>query len=94
MRTTTITDRSMPLAVHAEGRPGPVCPTADSRWPRQAVALHADEDGAQAVEYAMLGGVAAAVCGALIVILRNPAVLRGIIDAVIAALVRVVGSWF
>ncbi|HWB72967.1 MAG TPA: hypothetical protein VG452_12195 [Egibacteraceae bacterium] len=94
MHTTTITDRSIPLAVRAEGRSDPVCPKPDSRWPRRAAALHAEEDGAQAVEYAMLGGVAAAVCGALILILRNPAVLRGIVEAVIAVLIRAVESWF
>lgn len=54
----------------------------------------ADEQGAQAAEYAMLGGVSAAACGALIAILKNPSTLERVVDAVVGALTRLVGSWF
>lgn len=53
-----------------------------------------DERGAQAAEYAMLGGVSAAACGALVAILKNPSTLERVVDAVIGGLTRLVGSWF
>lgn len=51
------------------------------------------ESGAQAAEYAMLGGVSAAACGALVALLRNPDVLRTVVDAVISFITSSVGSW-
>lgn len=54
----------------------------------------AEEDGAQAAEYAMLGGVSAAACAALVAILKNPDTLGRVVEAVVGALSRVIGSWF
>lgn len=51
------------------------------------------ESGAQAAEYAMLGGVSAAACGALVALLRNPEILRTVVDAVISFITSSVGSW-
>ena len=51
------------------------------------------ESGAQAAEYAMLGGVSAAACGALVALLRNPDVLRTVVEAVIGFITSTVGSW-
>lgn len=56
--------------------------------------LHDEESGAQAAEYAMLGGVSAAACGGLIEILTEPDVLRIIVEAVLEALSDAVGGWF
>lgn len=55
--------------------------------------LHEDT-GAQAAEYAMLGGVSAAACSALMVLLRNPETMQGVIEAVVGALGSFIGSWF
>ena len=52
------------------------------------------DDGAQAAEYAMLGGVSAAACSALVVLLRNPDTISGIVEAVVSALGGLIGSWF
>lgn len=51
------------------------------------------ESGAQVAEYAMLGGVSAAACGALVALLRNPDVLRTVVDAVISFITSSVGTW-
>lgn len=51
------------------------------------------ERGAQAAEYAMLGGVSAAACGGLIYLLQEDGVLRPVVEGVIDLLVRAIGSW-
>ena len=61
---------------------------------QQRAAGLADERGAQAAEYAMLGGVSAAACGGLIAILSNTNILEKLVKAVVSSLVNVVGSWF
>ncbi|GEM_PF-5764791 len=53
-----------------------------------------DDTGAQAAEYAMLGGVSAAACSALMVLLRNKDTLSRVIEAVLTALGKFIGSWF
>jgi Flp pilus assembly pilin Flp len=53
-----------------------------------------DERGAQAAEYAMLGGVSAAACGALIALLKQPATLEAVVSAVVSGLARAVRGWF
>lgn len=53
-----------------------------------------DESGAQAAEYAMLGGVSAAACTALIAILKNKSWTERVIEAVVAALIKAIKSWF
>jgi len=52
------------------------------------------EAGAQAAEYAMLGGVGAAACGALIAIVRDKHTLTRLAEAVFDGLAKMVGSWF
>lgn len=58
------------------------------------LAALAEERGSQTAEYAMLGGVGAAACGALIALLKNKETLGTLVDAVINGLARFVGSWF
>ena len=61
---------------------------------RRATALRDDgERGAQAAEYAMLGGVSAAACGTLVVVLNNEGRLGGFVDTILSWLGGVVGSW-
>ena len=52
------------------------------------------ERGAQAAEYAMLGGVSAAACSGLVAILKNRETLRALVDAVIGTLSKVIEGWF
>ena len=62
---------------------------------RSRLARRLDDDtGAQVAEYAMLGGVSAAACSALMVLLRNQDTLSGIVEAVVSALGKFIGSWF
>lgn len=53
-----------------------------------------DERGAQAAEYAMLGGVSAAACTGLVAILKNRSTLKALVDTVLEALGKVVSGWF
>ena len=52
------------------------------------------EAGAQAAEYAMLGGVSAAACSVLIYLLKETNALQRVVDSVVTVLTRTVGSWF
>jgi Flp pilus assembly pilin Flp len=52
------------------------------------------EAGAQAAEYAMLGGVSAAACGTLIWWFKQPATLERVVTGIIDGLSRVIGGWF
>ena len=52
------------------------------------------EEGAQAAEYAMLGGVSAAACGGLIALLNNTDILQRIFSGVVNALLKKIGGWF
>lgn len=52
------------------------------------------EHGAQAAEYAMLGGVSAAACTGLVALLKNKETLRALVEAVIGTLGRVIEGWF
>lgn len=61
---------------------------------RARVAALAEERGSQTAEYAMLGGVGAAACGALIALLKNKDTLGTLVEAVFNGLARFVGSWF
>jgi Flp pilus assembly pilin Flp len=53
-----------------------------------------EEHGAQAAEYAMLGGVSAAACGALITLLKQPKTMETVVSAVLSGLARAVRAWF
>ncbi|HEX6257789.1 MAG TPA: hypothetical protein VFZ70_18415 [Euzebyales bacterium] len=62
---------------------------------RRVAALRArSERGAQAAEYAMLGGVSAAACTGLVALFKNRETLRVLVDAVIGTLGRVIEGWF
>lgn len=52
------------------------------------------EQGAQAAEYAMLGGVSAAACGGLIYVLRESRILEQVATSIFDLITRTVGSWF
>lgn len=53
-----------------------------------------DETGAQAAEYAMLGGVSAAACGALVYLLKETDALDAVVSTVVDTLTSTIGSWF
>lgn len=53
-----------------------------------------DDGGAQVAEYAMLGGVSAAACGAIIVVLKQESTFQKFVDGVFGVLLRAVRSWF
>ncbi len=52
------------------------------------------ERGAQAAEYAMLGGVSAAACGGLVIILKQEDTLGRLVTGVVGLLLRAVRAWF
>jgi Flp pilus assembly pilin Flp len=52
------------------------------------------EHGAQAAEYAMLGGVSAAACTGLVALFKNRETLRALVDAVVGTLGKVIEGWF
>lgn len=52
------------------------------------------EDGAQAVEYAMIGGLGAGLIALLWTILDRTRLIERVIDALVAAVVELVKSWF
>jgi Flp pilus assembly pilin Flp len=52
------------------------------------------ERGAQAAEYAMLGGVSAAACTGLVALFKNRDTLRALVDTVVGTLGRVIEGWF
>lgn len=52
------------------------------------------ERGAQAAEYAMLGGVSAAACSGLVAILKNRETLKALVESVITTLGGVIEGWF
>ncbi|MPZ86680.1 MAG: hypothetical protein GEU81_01140 [Nitriliruptorales bacterium] len=52
------------------------------------------ETGAQAAEYAMLGGVSAAACGGLVALFKNSDVLEQVVSSVITALTNTINTWF
>jgi hypothetical protein len=61
---------------------------------RRAAVREYPEHGAQAAEYAMLGGVSAAACTGLVAIFKNKETLRTLVDAVIGTLGKVIEGWF
>lgn len=52
------------------------------------------EQGAQAAEYAMLGGVSAAACGGLVWLLREDGILRPLVEGVLSTMLQRVQNWF
>lgn len=68
--------------------PAPATPSGRSR-----IDVHA-EDGAQAVEYAMIGGLGAGLIGLLWSVLSRTELLDRIVQALLTALTDLVQSWF
>ena len=60
---------------------------------RNLTDLHDDETGAQVVEYAMLGAVAAAACGALVAIIKG-GVLSTLVTTITNGMTTWIQSWF
>lgn len=52
------------------------------------------EDGAQAVEYAMIGGLGAGVIGLLWTIISRTGLVEKIVNALLTSLVDLINSWF
>lgn len=52
------------------------------------------EDGAQAVEYAMIGGLGAGVIGLLWAIISRTGLVEKIVNALLSSLVDLINSWF
>lgn len=89
--TTATTAASVRLRLSASGLGDRLADRAQRRLDR----LRAGDDGAQTAEYAMLGGVGAAACGAVIIILRQEdGPLETILKAVVGGLTRAIRSWF
>jgi Flp pilus assembly pilin Flp len=56
--------------------------------------LHHDEEGAQAVEYAMIAGLGAGVIGILYKIITSTSLIERLVTALLEALIQLVTSWF
>lgn len=54
----------------------------------------AGEDGAQAVEYAMIGGVGAGLIGLLWTIISRTGLLDRVVESLLTSLVELISSWF
>jgi len=95
MHRSLLSDTTLALAVRATVARADVTDALAAGAQRRLARLRDDgEAGAQAAEYAMLGGVSAAACGALVALFRNEDVLQRVVDAVITALTRVIRAWF
>ena len=53
-----------------------------------------DEEGAQAVEYAMIGGLGAGLIGLLWTVISRTGLLDRVVEALLSSLVELVSSWF
>jgi Flp pilus assembly pilin Flp len=53
-----------------------------------------DEDGAQAVEYAMVGGLGAGLIGLLWTIISRTGLVDRVVETLLTAVVDLIGSWF
>ena len=93
MHRTTRTNPTTAIAVRAQMARAETRAAVRASAQRRLAVLE-DERGAQAAEYAMLGGVSAAACGALVTILRNPDLLGSVVETVVTVLGRAVRAWF
>jgi hypothetical protein len=88
-------DLTLALAVNAHTLPARGAERLATALQRRVHTLRDDgEHGAQAAEYAMLGGVSAAACGGLIHVLRRPETLEAVVGAVVRSLTSVIRGWF
>ena len=53
-----------------------------------------DEEGAQAVEYAMVGGLGAGLIGLLWTIISRTGIVDRIVEELLSSVVELIGSWF
>ena len=53
-----------------------------------------EEDGAQAVEYAMIGGLGAGLIGLLWAIISRTGLVDRIVETLLSSLVELITSWF
>ena len=60
---------------------------------RPSVCL-ADEDGAQAVEYAMIGGLGAGLIGLLWTVISRTGLVDRVVETLLSSLVELITSWF
>ena len=91
----TIDHRTMQAAVRAQQLGSETRSNiVDAARVRAELLRSESEQGAQAAEYAMLGGVSAAACGGLIALLNNTDILQRIFSAVVNALLKKIGGWF
>ena len=54
----------------------------------------AEEDGAQAVEYAMIGGLGAGLIGLLWTVIERTGLVDKVVQALLTALVDLISGWF
>ena len=54
----------------------------------------ADEDGAQAVEYAMVGGLGAGLIGLLWTVISRTGIVDRIVETLLTSIVDLIGTWF
>ena len=54
----------------------------------------ADEEGAQAVEYAMIGGLGAGLIGLLWTVISRTGLVDRVVEALLTSLLDLVSSWF
>ena len=65
----------------------------DIEAPARRVDLH-DEEGAQAVEYAMIGGLGAGIIGLLWSIIKGTGLFDRMVESLLTSLVELITSWF
>lgn len=90
----TITTIGRRFAAHASVATADAVGAAERFVGQRHRALGDGERGAQAAEYAMLGGVSAAACTALVTIFKNKSTLATIVESVVNALGKVIEGWF
>jgi len=86
---STVTAIHARLAVSALGDR-----VADAAQRRLDLLREDPEQGAQAAEYAMLGGVSAAACGGLIYALKETDALERVVNSILDVLIRTAETWF
>lgn len=92
--TTHLTATGRRVAVRLQLSTADLGQRIDAAAERRAELLQDGERGAQAAEYAMLGGVSAAACTGLVAILKNRETLGTLVEAVITTLGNVIEGWF
>jgi Flp pilus assembly pilin Flp len=60
----------------------------------RALTLHGDEEGAQAVEYAMIGGLGAGLISRLWTVISRTNLIERVVESLVSALLKVITGWF